>query len=418
MRARWVVIALATLTAVACAPGTTDLGFSPTLSRPVGQSPSGWRPQLVPSPDGGVVSTQNSARPLTRVRADGVVDEQWGAELPDECARIDRAVASGTTILVSCQHAGPTGPLAWQLWRVTETGRLDAAFGGGDGIADVPAELAEFDVAPLPGGGALGLGRESLPLSTTSVAPLVAIVYSPEGTVTRTTELAIPLPLPLVPGGFEGWQIDARVVPTSTGVVALEALSLVPDGAVFVNVWRLQHFDATGAVVDDLAFTNSASSGNNVGSDDFADHVGLSDGRTALALRRHTIDITTGASNSFALLIVLGADGSPDPGFGSSGRLLLTGRAGGDLFPSALLATNGNRYLVVAGSFGDALLQRYDARTGARDLTFGESGNAGVVLRSVDALAARSRDHEQVYIGGIDHQGRPAVARIWNGVVS
>jgi hypothetical protein len=413
MRARRVAIALTvTLLVAACRPGTPDLGFSPSLSVPLGPSPA-VPVQLVPRAGGGVVATGNVTRPLTLVGPNGVVASDWGASLPTDCRRISRAVSSGTSILMTCSPVPTSGQETWQLWRVTEAGELDPSFGGGDGIVDVPAALQSFDVAPLPGGRALGLGRAAQLQSPTAVTPLVAIVYSATGAVVSTSELPIPLPIPQLPSGFT-WGIAAFVTPTPTGVAAVETLAAL-SGSFNPNVWRVQHFDVQGAVLDDPTFSHGGSSGSAVGSDQVIGLVGLRDGRTAVAYRRQIVDVEAHFASTFYALSMFLPTGGFDPRFGTGGSRELTDPQGGTLDATSLSATNGDRFLVVAGrANGVAEVVRYDATTGALDPTFGNDGHAGTTIRTIDAVASRLGDFDQLYLGGQDHEGRPAVARMWN----
>jgi hypothetical protein len=81
------------------------------------------------------------------------------------------------------------------------------------------------------------------------------------------------------------------------------------------------------------------------------------------------------------------------------------------------VATNDERFLVVAGTdpTGAARIARYDATTGALDPSFGNDGSLRVLLARVEAETARSGS-DQLYLGGLDAQNRPAVTRVWNQV--
>jgi hypothetical protein len=343
-----------------------------------------------------------------------VVDLAWGSSLRNDCARISRVVASGSKLLVTCSEPiTPAGGEAWEVWRVTAAGELDPTFGElGDGIAFVPT-VNEVDVAPLPGGGFLALGYAAAPPSRTSVTPLVAFVFSAAGRLTKTTEITIPVE-PLS-DAFDGWRVTARLLPTATGAVAVEELESSRDGFE-VGTTRLQHFDAAGAVVDDLPFTGP-SSGDVVGSEFVWSFAPLPGGRTALAGQSRTVDLSVPLETRGTFLRVLRPDGSPDPGFGTGGSVPLALSAVGARQPLTVVATNGSRFLVVAGQRGGAaVLERYDAGTGVLDPTFGDGGHAGVTLKTVDALATRA-GIDQLYLRGTNAADRPAVARVWDQTV-
>jgi hypothetical protein len=111
------------------------------------------------------------------------------------------------------------------------------------------------------------------------------------------------------------------------------------------------------------------------------------------------------------------ADGSTDAEFGDGGNASLDLPGVGPLTPQALLATNDERFLVLLGDDANGALRiaRYDAVTGAIDPGFGNDGSVGVLLPHVEAAAART-GADQLYLGGTDAQGRPAVTRVWNQV--
>lgn len=212
MRARGVVIALGAMLVAACAPGTPDIGFTPSGTIPYGIAAGGTgaRRTLVPTADGGVIATAGGARPLTRITAEGVVDEAWGSTLPNDCRNTSGAIATGTSVLFTCSHLPTSGPQVWQMWRVTAAGVLDPTFGGGDGIVDLPSTINQLEVAALPNGGYLGLGYADVPPSRTSVTPLIAIVFSSTGTTLSTTQIDIPV----TPIGPTFWERMAHQCPS------------------------------------------------------------------------------------------------------------------------------------------------------------------------------------------------------------
>ena len=421
MRARLVVIALAVLLVAACAPGTPDIGFSPSGTVPYGAvgGGSGARRTLVPIADGGVIATASGARPLTRITAAGVVDEAWGSTLPNDCRNSSGAVATGTSVLFTCSHLPASGPQVWQVWRVTAAGALDPTFGGGDGIVDVPSTINELEVAALPNGGYLGLGYADIPLSRTSVMPLIAIVFSAGGAVVSTTQIDIPVTP--VSDIFDGWHISTRLASTPNGVSAFERLSaVIPSNSLEGVTVRVQHFDTNGAIVDAPAFTGppigGGPTGPTVAQYTIPGFVSLGDGRVASIGTVLLADFQTNPRVSF--LQVIGVNGSLDPQFGAGGIVRLLLADGSRLEPQTLVATNGGRFIVVAGvpaAGGAPLVARYDAHTGSLDPKYGDGGRAGVALAHVDAAELRA-GIDQLYLGGTDTAGRPTVARIWNHI--
>ncbi len=423
MRARFVVIALGALLVAACAPGTPDLGFSPNGSVPYGVAggPTGGRTALVPTADGGVIATRSGDRPLTRISAEGVVDPTWGSTLPTGCHDTSGAIATGTSVLFTCSHLPANGPQVWQVWRVTAAGVLDPAFGGGNGIVDLPSTINELEIAALPNGGYLGLGYATLPPSRTSVAPLIAMALSSAGAMVSTTQIDIPIPVIESPINFE-WHIATRLVSVPAGVAALERRSaVIPSNGLEDVTTRVQHFDADGAVVDSPVFIGpplaSLPNADTVGFYPIPGFVSLGDGRTA-TIATVTYVLSQAPDPRVSFVQVLGANGSPDLQFGNGGVLVLVLADGGRLDPTALVSTNGGRFLVVAGApanGGAPLVARYDAHTGTLDPTYGNGGRAGVVLAHVDVAEART-GIDQLYLGGTDSAARPAVARIWNHI--
>jgi hypothetical protein len=416
MRARLVAVTTALLlVGVACAPGSPDLGYSPTGSVPIGSTRNG-AVTLVPRADGGVVATGSPARPLTRITPGGAVDEAWGASLPNDCRRISRVVAWGAALLVTCSHlVSPTEGERWQIWKVAGAGQLDPSFGGGDGIVDLPATLDQVDVAPLPSGGFLALGHTRSTPQLDSVAPLEAIVFGATGTVTSSAQVDVPVqPLPDV---FDGWRLGGRLVPTSSGATSVQELEATHESVQLeVGTSRVQHFGADGAAIDDPPFSGP-SSGSQIGSEFFWGVAALPDGRTALAGESYLADLDNRLVVRDFFLRVLRPDGSPDPGFGAGGTVPLRAPTS-VLNPRALVATNEGRHLVVGGhdSAGVAMLSRYDATTGTLDSTFADGGRAGVTISSIESFAPRAGG-DQLYLGGTDGQGRPAVALVWNQVI-
>jgi hypothetical protein len=421
MRARLVVIALGVVLVAACAPGTPDLGYSPGGAVPYGAAgaAAAGTTALVPTADGGVIATRGGARPLTRISANGVVDQAWGSTLPNNCLSTSGAVAAGTSVLFSCSHLPATGPQVWQVWRVTAGGVLDPTFGGGDGIADLPSTINEVEIAALPSGRYLGLGYQTVPASATSLVPLIAVVLSPTGAILSTTQIDIPLIPNQSPVTFL-WHVGVRLVATPTGVAALERRSAVIPTNGIEDVWtRVQHFDVNGAIADTPEFVgppiNNDPRGGPAALYAIPGYTSLGDGRVATASRVLFADFQP-FPTIVSFLQVIRADGSPDPGFGDAGIVRLTLADGSRLEPQTLVATNGGRYLVVAGASengGAPLVARYDSHTGALDPTYGNGGRAGVVLAQVDVAAARA-GIDQLYLGGTDSAGRPSVARIWN----
>ncbi len=419
MRARIVAIALSAVLALlvaACAPGTPDLGYSPSGSvayGPVGGGADG-PVQLVARADGGVVATRSSDRPLIRIGADGVVDAAWGSTLPNTCRRTGRAVATGTSVLLACSHlTPPRGPEVWQVWRVTAAGALDPTFGGGDGIVDIPSDLNQIDIAALPNGGFLGVGHAETVPSLTSVPPLVAVVYSRTGTVLSSTQITIPVdPLPDV---FDGWRLGAALFRTPNGVAAAEAITArLTTNGFEAGLTRVQHFDANGMATDAPAFA-APTSGSGIGSEHIVGIAALSNGRTAIASTTTLVNVDAHSISTDSSLRMTRADGSPDPGFGFGGTVTLQLPAGGRFRPEAVVVTTGCRFILVAGSppRGGPIVARYDGRTGALDPTFGDHGAFPVFLAQVAAGVPRG-DADQVYFGGFDTAGRPAVTRVWN----
>jgi hypothetical protein len=415
MRARFVVVALAVGLLAACAPGTPDLGFSPSGSVPYGvnAAQADGVLQLVAQADGGVIANRSPTRPLTRIDAEGVVDPSWGSSLPNTCRRTTRAIATGTSLLVTCSRLIlPSGPEVWQVWRVTSAGHLDPTFGGGDGIIDVLSTVNEFDIVPLPNGGYLGLGHQFTALSTSSVPPLVKIVYSASGTALSSTEIAIPVPA--LPVEAEGWRLGFRLSASATGVSVVESVTArITANAFDIGMWRVQRFDANGATVATPPLVGPTG-GAIVGNDVITGLVALRDGRTAVVGTRTAVNLQVERLSTDSFLWLVGPDGSHDPL--SNGVPLLLAN-GGRLDPVAIAATNNERFLVVAGAppAGAPLVARYDAVSGTLDPGFGNGGRARVALARASAVVTRS-GLDQLYLGGADAQGRPAVARIWNHI--
>jgi hypothetical protein len=414
MRIRWLVLAVVGVLLAACAPGTPDLGFAPKGSIPygsVGNGAGGVR-SLVPLPDGSVVATRGD-RALTRISATGQVDPGWGASLPNDCDSTGGAQAAGSRILFLCGRLRlPSGPMGWQVWRVTTGGQLDPGFGGGDGLVDLPEQMVAASVAPLPGGGVLVLGHDELPPSRTSVPPLLTTVLSPTGAVVSSQTL--PIAVTPLPDAADGYRLGSGLVATPTGVLALESLTTtISSTSTEIGQNRLHHFSADGAAVDDPPW----SSPGGLGIDRIAGVAPLADGRLVQAATTTTLDVDLHQVTVTSTLRATTAAGAPDDGFGSGGTVVLQLPGGGRLEPSALLATNDERYLVVVGvdPTGAPRIARYDAVTGAIDPGFGNDGSVGVLLPHVEAAAART-GADQLYLGGTDAQGRPAVTRVWNQI--
>jgi hypothetical protein len=414
MRFRWVVLAVVGALLAACAPGTPDLGFAPKGSTPYGPvAGMGGARSLVPLPDGSVVATRGGARALTRVSGTGQVDPNWGASLPSDCDSAGGALATGSRILFLCGRLRPpSGPMGWQLWRVTTGGQLDPGFGGGDGIVDLPARMVEVGVAPLPAGGVLALGHEVLPPSRTSVPPLLTTVLSPTGHVVASETL--PITVPALPDQLDGYRLGAGLVATPTGALAVESLTSTVNGtSTELGQNRQQHFSAAGAALDDPPWGSPGA----LGIDRIAAVVPLADGRIVQAATTTAIDVEFHHVSVSSSLRATAADGSPDAGFGNGGTVVLDIPGVGRLDPTAMLATNDEHFLFVVGTdpTGAPRIARYDAATGAIDPNFGNAGSLGVLLARVEAVAARTGT-DQLYLAGLDAQSRPAVTRIWNQV--
>jgi hypothetical protein len=133
---------------------------------------------------------------------------------------------------------------------------------------------------------------------------------------------------------------------------------------------------------------------------------------------RDAVDLQNQTEVHLTLLTMTRPDGSADPAFGNGGVVPLVLADGGRFRPTGLAVANGGRTLVVAGvpQNGPPLLARYDATTGALDPTFADGGRGGVTIAGIEALVARP-DVDQLYVGGSDAAGRPAVARIWNQLI-
>jgi hypothetical protein len=413
MRVRWLVLAAVGVVLAACAPGTPDLGFAPQGSIPYGPVASidGVR-SLVPLPDGSVVATRGG-QALIRISSTGQVDPNWGASLPSDCDHSGGAVPAPDRILFLCGRTQTSGTVTWQVWRVTTGGQLDPGFGGGDGIVDLPDEMVAASVASLPGGGVLVLGHDELPPSRTSAPPILTEVLSATGHVVSSDTL--PLTVQALPDQADGYRLETRLVATPTGAIAIEALTTTINGTVEVGQNRLQHFSAAGVALDDPGWVSPGSTG--LGIDRVAGLIPLADGRTVQTGTATIIDVQFHHVVTASYLDATAADGSPDPGFGNGGAVSLDIPGVGRLEPAALVATNDERFLVVAGTdpTGAARIARYDATTGALDPSFGNDGSLRVLLARVEAETARSGS-DQLYLGGLDAQNRPAVTRVWNQV--
>jgi hypothetical protein len=410
------VLAVVGVLLAACAPGTPDLGYSPTGSVSYDGGPEvPDPPSLVPLADGGVAVSGIGAHPLTKITSGGAVDPTWGASLPQTCAKTSRAIAMGPAVVLSCLAPTSTGSYAWQLWRVTAAGALDPTFGGGDGIVPMTAG-DQLDVVPLAGVGLFALDFQSAPPNRNAAMNVRTTVLSATGAVMSTTFMVVPVTALTAP--FLGWTFRARLVPVASGALGVVSAGSGISGSpgLGVGLNRRLQFGADGNFVSMSSWTGPTG-GDIVGEDVLAGTVVLQDGRIATAGRTAATNTQSGVTSNTSWVKVTTSDGSPDLEFGTDGELRLQDASGGRLDPSVLLATNDERRFVVIGvtSTGARIAARYDSTTGAIDPTFGSGGRIGILLDRVDTAVPRTGIN-QLYVAGIDAQAHHAVARIWNQI--
>src|SRR5262249_28242224 len=157
--------------------------------------------------------------------------------------------------------------------------------------------------------------HQELPPSRTAVPPLLTTVLSSTGADVRSATIDITPPIAQLPDAFEGWHISAVLVPTATGVTALERMRApTTSGNLEGTLIRVQHFGADGTALDDPTWQNPPGSGV-VSQWAITGFVVLGDGRVVLAATLSTVDIQIGTQTTTAYLQLLKTDGTPDPSF-------------------------------------------------------------------------------------------------------
>jgi hypothetical protein len=261
-----------------------------------------------------------------------------------------------------------------RIVRLRADGRPDPAFGGGDGIADVPTTTGIVDLAPLPHGGYLLVDNPGVG-PTEGLPPLVAYRLGADGSVIDRTEIAVhidPGSLQHTPPGFlDLWEIAVILVPTSDGVSM--SVHLVAEGReggfIGYGTTALVDFDAEGHLGAPWNTQGVTPPALRVGegiTDELLDVVALPDGR------RLTTTSRTGPAGT-TLSVTLPGAWTINPTSPFNGRPLAR----------ALTIVCGDHVLVAGettntDNVNQPLVAAYDLRTGALDHRFGTDGHTNV----------------------------------------